>query len=368
MNVIMPNINGSMFLLAAASCLTGLNVVNFWSAPYLAWFPVVILAVLAIISILSMVYTLSPLIGRTDIRIWARVKAYELLLSIALVLVFASFSTLLCSINPTPLLRQFNLLPGTCRNSSNLYAVSVCDMYQFNNYAAAFNEHFFLLQLVISLQPALYVNLNPFVFTGGIGVSTALSAGPLELFPVMTSYKYLGVVLDALYSAVLLNQIQLLLLSSSALLFAIFMAIGLIARAFGVTRTFGGAMIAFAIGIGFVYPLLVSITYGFIDYGMYELQVSTISTLVQLSPVVIIYNIIPIIIGAIFGNNPIVRAITNTFPPSFIPSVFNYIGLISLGLIIVPLINFVIVDTFITDFSRAVGERMDFLSLLTRLV
>ena len=71
---------------------------------------------------------------------------------------------------------------------------------------------------------------------GVLGVTGSFSAGPVELLPAMTSYKYLGVVLDALYSAVLLNQIQLILLSSSALLFSIFMVIGLIARAFSITR------------------------------------------------------------------------------------------------------------------------------------
>ncbi len=341
-------------LLSLASCINGLNVANFWSAPYLAWFPIVILAVLAIISILSVIYALSPFLGRTDLRVWSRLQVYQLLLAVVLVLVFASFATLICSVNPEGLLQSFRLIPKQCVGAGTIYSTAICDMFQFNQYTATYNEYFFFIELVITLQPALtfHFNLLNLVPAGaGLGFSGGFSAGPVELFPAMTSYKYLGVVLDALYSAVLLNQIQLILLSASALLFSIFMAIGLVARAFGITRSFGGAMIAFAIGIGFIYPLLVSITYGFIDYGLSELSA-------QPTPSSVLFGFITWLMHG-----------ATAAPLSIIPqTLFNAIGLISMGMIVVPLINFVILDTFITDFSSAVGERMDFLSLLTRII
>jgi hypothetical protein len=49
-------------------------------------------------------------------------------------------------------------------------------------------------------------------------------------------------------------------------------------------------------------------------------------------------------------------------------SVMTYLGLIIIGLVFVPLLNFIIVDTFIIDFSQAIGERMDFLSMLTGIL
>ena len=345
-------------LLSLASCINGLNVANFWSAPYLAWFPIVILAVLAIISILSVIYALSPFLGRTDLRVWSRLQIYQLLLAVVLVLIFASFSTLICSVKPVGLLQSFNLIPKQCVGAGTIYGTAICDMFQFNQYTATYNEYFFFIEIASSLQPALAFHFSLFNLVGALGgFSGNFSAGPIELLPAMTSFKYLGVVLDALYSAVLLNQIQLILLSASALLFSIFMAIGLVARAFGITRSFGGAMIAFAIGIGFIYPLLVSITYGFIDYGLSQINIITttpFSVFLGFLTLLLRSNTVPTLLGIII-------------PPYFL-NLFNAIGLISMGMIVVPLINFVILDTFITDFSSAVGERMDFLSLLTRII
>lgn len=359
---ILYSVLNSMFVLANM-CTS--SVSDFLTAPYTSWFPVVSLAVLAFLVVLIVVYMLSPLVGRTDIRSWTKIKGYELLLSLVLIGIFASFSTEICVIDPKPYLIQVQILPSSCNNNNinNLYAVSICDMSQFNSYMNYMNTFLYYVLLTFAIQPAFGVSVSiggtaqgtVLGGTGGVGVSVS----HIELTPAQASIKYLGPVLDGLYTLVLINKMQLLLLSSSLVIFSIFMAIGLIARAFGVGRTFGGAMIAFALGIGFVYPLVATINYGFLDYG---LQNSIAQSAGSLYPALLLTPVITVL--SLLASYPNIAPFL-----SYIPEyVFEFAGLISMGMLFVPLINFVILDTFIIDFSTAIGERMDFMSLLTRIL
>lgn len=378
--------------LDANSCVASIS--SFLTAPYTAWFPVAVLAVLAITGVVAILYVLSPLVGRNDIRAWARVKIYDLFFSIVLILVFAAFSTMLCA---TPVLDLYksvglittqptgrvNTLPSgvtdPCYNTQidpNLYRLAICDMYQFNAYDADFNHYFYFFLLVNALLPSLSINYGAVSGGGrGLPLGIALGTGPIDIFPANTVFKYLGNMLALIYGFVLLNNIQVILLSASALLFAILMAIGLIARAFGITRTFGGAMIALAMGLGFIYPLLISVTYGFLDYGLQQavsirghglLQYT--SVIGVLSPVVTILSFIAgLLSSSKFCTDIVGHGCLLSYGKVLPEWLFLYLGFIMMGLVLMPLINFIVVDTFIIDFSQAVGERMDFLSLLTRI-
>jgi hypothetical protein len=349
----------NLFIFAAAQ-----KAASIVTAPYLFWMPVAILAVIAIIGILAVIYVISPLAGRSDIRTWVRVKIYDLFLAIALILIFGAFGTMLYTINPTSGFKTAGLAPDKCTSSTNIYTLGVCDMYQFNGYSQQLDNVVFYTLLISSVQPEFNVNFYP--LKGALtssGGSFGLSLGTtFEIIPQQTSFKYLGSILDVIYDVQVLNQVQLILLSSSMLIFVIFMTLGLLARAFLITRTFGGAMIAFAIGIGFVYPLMTSLTYGFINFGLQNLSTKTASGV--LVPATFLT---PINLG-LFAIDFLTKGTVNiSLLPFSLEELFIYIGLNSLGLVFIPLINFVIVDTFILDFSQAVGERMDFMSLLTSM-
>jgi len=43
-------------------------------------------------------------------------------------------------------------------------------------------------------------------------------------------------------------------------------------------------------------------------------------------------------------------------------------GLAIAGLTFIPFLNFTIVDAFIVDFSRAIGEKIDFMTLLLGII
>ncbi|MDE1854808.1 MAG: hypothetical protein KGH57_00600 [Candidatus Micrarchaeota archaeon] len=355
-----------------------LNVISTYiTAPYSIWMPIAVLAVLTVSLILGLIYSLSGLLGRTEIRTWVRVKMYETLFSLILIFAFLAIFSTYFSIDPVPYFNSINLVPNTplpCTASVDFYSLSACDIKDFLSVALDLNSFMYYTAIVLAFVPSINVNLGALlsaVVPAGIGLSFQIPLSPVAV------QTYVGQVLGVLFPLFVLNQVQLLVLSSSLLIFTTLMALGLVARIFGVTRTFGGAMIAFAIGIGVVYPLMVSLTYGFVDYGLQQTITASIplpgggstSLLNTQEWGSLIFAVLALVIGFTL----------NAIPPPFssigvaglqviFGNLITYGALVSVGLSIVPLLNLVIVDTFVIDFSKAVGEKMDFLSLLTNIL
>ena len=304
--------------------------------------------------------------GRSDITVWTRVKIYDVLLSIVLIIAFAYAANIIYNLPLGYLNTNMGIVPTECLGSMyNIYSLSVCDMSTFNYFTGRLNlEQYYLMLIMGTIQPSLGVSISYPSFFGSI-FSGKLSA-EISFISADISYKYLGTFVDAIYVFVLGNDLQLIILSSAAVIFAILMSLGLIARIFGISRTFGGAMIAFALGIGILYPILTIIDYGFINVAVDKVYPASISFMLSLLiPGVATGGLTSVLYGAIvyfnylLGNN--IAAILPTY-------LFAYVGIIWIGLTLIPLINLVIVDVFIIDFSQAIGERMDLLSLLIRIL
>lgn len=376
-------------LLYTISCTSSgtLSISRLLSSPYSGWFPVVLAAAVLILGILGMVFALSGAIGRNDLKTWVRIKMFDTVFSILLIVVFASIGTLACSVNPVNALSKVNLVENygniassglfsnpnqfNCQSTSTtLYDVSLCDLSAFNYAVTNLNNGIFYFGMAFSSIPLLTVDLN--LSESGIG------AGLWGFSPLpSTPEQWTGTAASATYALLMLNQVQLLLLAAALPIFAIFMSIGLIARVFGVTRSFGGAMIAFAIGLGIIYPLMVTVTYGFLDYSL-NTTVGNFNTLLTLLSNAKIFGGL---VGAVFVlggtlTNSFLTSLLNLLcgvnsafcTPSFLNSVVLYVAVLLIGLTFIPFLNFMIVDAFIVDFSQAIGERMDFLSLLGSVI
>lgn len=365
-------------LLIANYCTS--SITSFLTAGPNVWFPIIFLASLAIITIVGLIYILSPLLGRTDIRTWARAKIYDALVTIVFGIIFLSFSTAICTVSPIGPMRSIGILPANCDPSmsntpssagiSDIYGLSLCELYQFNQNAASFTQSLYWMSLVLGINPTLSLFLppEPYPFMPnpsgpGIGVSFSIA-----LFPIVLVHQYLIPYLQAYFAAILASELLQIVLSASMLLLSVFLILGLLARSFSITKSFGGAMIAFGIGLGFVFPLMAMLTYGFIDTAMLNAQSTACGslplhgnacTLPDLAQI-IIPGILALPINWMFGN---VISFNQILTPLVI-----YGGFISAGLILIPLLNLIVVDAFIVDFSRAIGERMDLFSLLTRIL
>jgi hypothetical protein len=210
---------------------------------------------------------------------------------------------------------------------------------------------------VAGLTPGFTAKVNvPFDSDG-----TGFSFGINSLFPKSTD-EILGIAFNALLFMILLNEVQLILLSGSIFFIALFMAIGLIAWVFGISRSFGGAMIAFGLGLGIVFPLLVSVTYGFIST---QVLVSLHNPSTISGALTGIFNLASSATGLVAGL--FATYISGSFP-SYLGTLLLQYGYVIAGLTFVPFLNFTILDAFIVDFSKVMGEKVSFMALIGNLV
>jgi hypothetical protein len=334
-----------------------------------SWVPIAIIAALTVALIAGLVYALAGIINSDEARGWARFQLYEVMLSVILIVVFASI-TYLFFLNPQTLFGKLNLVPTGCTSATTMYTLSACDLSLFNNASFAFGAYTFYATFTYTLLAGILPQ-GTWAPLGSTSIEIQLTPpglGPTNLGSLLT-WAY-----GALLLALIFNQVQLMLLSASLLLLAFFLTIGLIARTLGFLRTFGGAMIAFGLGIGIIYPILISLTYGYVDVTanlaclQYYSTVSTVlsGTTFQCGFSGFIANIFAIYAAS--AVNPSILATSAAGIPAALGSLVSYIGYIIAGLTIIPLMNIVILDAFVIDFSSAIGERMSITQLFANFL
>lgn len=331
------------------------------------WVPLAIIAALTVALVAGLVYALAGIINSEEARGWARFQLYEVILSVILIIVFASISYLFL-LNPQGLFGALKIVPTGCTSATTMYTLSTCDLGLFNNASFAFGAYLFytnyVYTLVTGIQPK--VTFDPLGST-----SIWIQVTPPGIAPDVGTFLTAGYV--AILTALIFNQVQLILISSAVLLLAFFLTIGLVARTVGFLRTFGGAMIAFGIGIGIIYPLLICMTYGYIDVtgNLACLQYySTASTMLSgTTGQCGITGFIAELSSVLFSEGAVVGTATTVAGiPASIGALVSYIGYIIAGLTIVPFMNIAIVDAFVIDFSSAIGERMSIAQLFSNFI
>ncbi len=336
------------------------SVASYITSPITLWFPVVVIAAVAMIGILSLMYMFSQFVGRESMRVWVKIKSYEILLSLITVILFLFIVSFLFSLNFQQIFSAAGLVPAECLppslTATDFFSLAICNMHNFNQQLLNINQLIFQIGLRLSIVPGVTINAADAVqgLTGIPGLGGSITLQPPSAFSTFTGYM-----LDVLYFAFVLSQVQLLMLAAALLLFSLFMSVGLIARMFVITRSFGGAMIAFGIGFGILFPLMVNLTYGYINVGL-DANSGIFSTYSFATAIVGIFGIA---LGAMFQVSSFGAAFVH-----WLESFLTFMGLIAVGLTIIPLLNFIVIDVFVADFSHAVGERMSFMSLLTNLI
>lgn len=314
-------------------------------APTGQWFTFAFIGILSIFTIAAIVYMLSGLVGSNNARSWSRMQMYEALLSGILIVIFIAVSALFLT-NPIPSFGGSGsaLVPSQCGSATDLYTLASCDLAQFNNDAYSLFGALFLAATVAGLSSGFSIEFSP--TRQNSNIDTGFGFTLTSIFP-FAGENLVGFMFDALLLTLLLTQVMLIIISGSLLWLAFFLTLGLIARSFGFTRTFGGAMIAIGLGLGFIFPLMTSITYGFLSN-----QIGVVN------PNGLALSLFSAFFEAIFTQQVCSGGCT------WLPQ----LALIGAGLTFIPFLNFTIVDAFIVDFSKAIGERMDFMSMLTSIV
>jgi len=311
-------------------------------------FIIAIIAILSLIIIAAIVYLLSGILDKPDMRAWSRLQIYQAIAT-GIILVFFISIIVLTYINPDQVLSSANLLPPHCSSVSDMYQAATCDLSVFNNdawnYTNAIGAVAFLLSWTGGLDIAVKIS-SPTIgdFTVGTGTTSLM---PLDLETTLNT------LFSALSIFFIITNILIILLAGSVFWLISFVTLGLIARAFGVTRSFGGSMISLGLGLGIVLPILVIIMYGFIT-----VQVGTVNIITVFENILgLSFFLIKFI--TIGGGSLISNVLGDVL--------FKFAALFS-GLFLIPFLIFTVLDAFIIDFSTAIGEKIDFMSMLTGLL
>ncbi len=383
-------------LLQASTC-TGASAISCFPSTPLSWISVAIVAVLCVVMVAAVIYMLSNIIRSERSKQWSRFQIYEAFLSLILIFAFASIAYIFF-LNPQNLFgTQLNIIPcagtsasqsgcsstGTstsnslqspnqpgCTGATQLFTLATCDLSIFNNATYTLGSDAFLASYIVDLVPGVSGKYSP--ISTGIGIDIGFEFP--SLVPLLGSSGLIGTAFQSLLGTAVIdllvfNQIQLIVLAGAVLFLSIFITLGLIARTLGFSRTFGGAMIAFGLGIGIIFPLLVVISYGYIDVSAGLVCVQSLSCSGS--------SVIQYILSLVFNPGTYQTTIW-TFTAgtsgslaslgSGIGALFLEFGYVVAGLIFIPIINIAIVDAFIIDFSTALGERISFGELFSSFI
>lgn len=326
-----------------------------------AWIGFALVAVLTVIMVAVIVYMLSNIIRSDNAKAWSRFQIYEALLSLVLLLAFSSL-TYLFFLNPQNAFSSLNLVPTQCTGANQLFTLASCDVSVFNNASFTVATVSFWSSFIAGFIPGFDIYVAPLPTDSNINLHVSVN----PLIPNDAS-KIFGYLFNIMLFALLFNQLQVIVISGAVLFLAVFMSLGLIARTLGFTRTFGGAMIAFGIGLGIIYPLITAMTYGFIDVNIPFLVScagkSIVSSVFSTCAVSNLGAPFMTVISSVSNFSTLLNAVGTP-----VGNIFINLGYIIAGLTIIPVMNIIIVDAFIIDFSRAIGEQMSFGQLFQRFI
>jgi hypothetical protein len=231
-------------------------------------------------------------------------------------------------------------------------------MYTFNTHVSEILTAGYWLNFLSDVGPKFGFSPN----FGGVGISASLSlsTGPENL--------YLSPMYFLIIGEIMVSMLQVILLSSAPILFSFLIGIGLIARSFGITRTFGNAMIALGIGIGFIYPLLVTISYGFINTTFTNVLNAAGISFVNLFKDFTLSFLLSLVYPLFVSSSIYWAAVAVVQIWNILSLLIFLAAIVVMGLVFIPMLNFMILDAFVRDFSSSLGQQVSFLDMLIGVV
>ena len=294
---------------------------NFWAS----WQALCVFAAFTVFLVSILAYSLGYALNHQKAIIWAREQMREAILAMFIALFVIGFVSFLCGLN----------LDSLGMGSGNF--VDVGFSYLNTMYSRIMEGYLVVIAInsVMSWISTMTIGFAP----GSVG-------------PVFAPFAFLGdiansmvVALIALMTSAIIMLTQMILLKMTASLFSILFPVGIILRSFGITRGFGGGLMAIAIGFFIFYPLLIVIFYGAVAQDISN------------------------------SYNGLTDSFQNAGPSPSSPSWFSgmidyitgFVGGIVMAAIFIPLVMFMVLIGAIKGLSMALGEEVD-VSNLTRLI
>ena len=325
-----------------------------------SWQGVLMLTLLIVIASAGVVYALSGLMNHAGLRIWAKNQVYEsiaMLVLAGLLVWIVGFGCGLqadvigaaCTPGSAPSLAVLSvgyydseIQWGSC----NPYSVALYNLEHFLSLVSAGFWAVIVINMAISAASSTTLALNP----NGLGFMVSFGQGFANLGQMF------NIAMITISSSQIIIIAQIILLKMFSRLFGPLLVAGVLLRSFGITRGFGGALIALALGFYFIYPMSVVLFYGIlqdnIDASVAALyDEDAMSALPTGTP------------GGSFDLSNWMKGIFD----SVMQPVCGFLSLLVLGAVFVPFAVFLVMVSFIRGLSAMLGEEVD-VSNITRLI
>lgn len=328
----------------------------------LGWQGLIFAATFVIFLVAGLAYMTAGVVNHRGVKLWAMNQIYEGMATLVLAMFFIGLVSWMCGLNAHVLGNEVTCAPsGSC----SVFDVSTYYLEQFRDSITTAFYAIFGVNMAVAYQASVVQVYAP----AGEGVQFTYGQG------LQTLTQQMGMGMTVLSLAWILAASQILLLAISRELFGYLVVTGLVLRSFGVTRGFGGSLIAIAVGFFVVYPLMVVLMYGLllgqVDNDMMVRHYSeTTNKMTAILITMTAAGAIGGIIGnAYFGMAAATGAIIGLVAAIliFLPDIIQFIGTVIIGSLLIPFIVFMVVITFTKGLSAAIGEEVD-VSNLTRLI
>jgi hypothetical protein len=300
---------------------------------WVSWQGISILAASTVFLVAGFAYVLGHVLSHKKLLLWSKEQMQEAILAMAITLFIVGFVSFLCTLDLKSLGVSTDCTGPTCN------VLNVASGYLTSLYTTIMKGYLVVagINAVMSSWATLTIGKAP----GGVGVIIT----PLAVLGDIASSLVMAMIV--LMTSAIITLVQIVVLKMSESIFVILFPIGVILRSFGVTRGFGGGLIAIAIGFFFFYPLLVVLFYGAV---VGDNTIGNNYTGLSDS----------------FKNGGLSPTNSNWFGGILGPLV-GFIGQTIVGAIFMPLVMFMILVSFVKGLSYALGEEVD-VSNLTRLI
>ncbi len=350
------------------------------------WVDICALGVLISFFMISIIYMYAHAFGKPDLAAWCRVELFQVFVSLIMLASLFWFINLTCTLIK-PSLFVNDVVAGSPEDDLFLYAETYLDWLRDATYTV-----YYLMAIVngiISGVASVFVNSSP----GGFGVALRPLSGFTVLSSMMTftmSTLLVGGVLPTMAQIRMLQVIKLEM-------FNLILPIGIIARCVQPLRRFGGAMIALAIGLYLFYPFLLVLNAGVVHNVLLKDEVGNdlLETMVTdpntgagrlFTETDELYYRDSLSLEQNKARNKWATD-EGSYATSYDPdisspgpgyqemtayeNIYKILYTISLRILMaslfLPLLNFILLTTFILNLSRLLGEEVD-VSSITRMI
>ena len=342
-----------------------IDIRNYWNLRFGFWQDVCALGILISFLTISLLYMASQVFGNQGLAAWCKKEIFQVIVTALIFGGIFGFISFTCSFFKPSF---FITLGPTDPNDMFQYGVAYLEWLRDTSYTIYVVTAVFNSYLVTATSTFVYQS------PGGLGVNLRPLGGLSSLSGILSfsmSTILTGGVLTTIVQLRMLRVIELMM-------FNMILPIGLLARCFEPFRRFGGSMIAIAIGLFIFYPFLLMLNGGLVknslitdaDIAQANTEVTAIDPDVQRSLATANQRNTDSRDPNYNNPDPLNRGAGYT-DMSFHGNIFQILYMLGarnlLAALFLPLLNFILLITFIRNLSRALGEEVD-ITNVTRMI